>query len=523
MQATEFQIYNSLSRKKEIFKPIKAGEIGIYVCGMTVYDSCHLGHGRVMVAFDTIVRYMRFMGYKVKFVRNITDVDDKIINRARENKESTSALTSRVIDSMHTEEKMLGNISPDLEPKATEHIPEMLQIIQTLLDKDFAYIADNSDVYFKVRKFADYGKLSGKKLDELESGARVEVEELKQDALDFVLWKSAKADEPSECKWQTSWGEGRPGWHIECSAMSSKHLGKTFDIHGGGPDLVFPHHENEIAQSEAANSQKFVNYWMHAGALRVNKEKMSKSLGNFQTLATVMQKHRPEVVRFFLISSQYRSPINYSEENLIEAGKSLTRLYQALDSVTWQDLQNLQNLQEQQNNLNDLTSLKQKANGAYEQYLQDLQECENLEKEFHTAMRDDFNTPRAIASLFGLAKLAKKLKADETNNSADKNTDFAKNDFVKEILLIITKKLQTLGGLLGILQDAEFLKNSSTDAEKQISKELQTKVETLLEKRKAYKQAKDFAAADKVREELSELGIIIKDKRDGTVDWHFDS
>lgn len=505
MQPQEFYIYNSLSRTKEIFKPLKAGEIGIYVCGMTVYDACHLGHGRVMVAFDLIVNYMRFMGYRVKFVRNITDVDDKIIARASENNELINDLTARVINSMHKEEAMLGNGKPDLEPRATEHIDEMVAIIQTLLDKGYAYVAKNSDVYFRVRRFADYGKLSGKKLDELEVGARVDADEAKEDALDFVLWKSAKPDEPKESKWQTPWGEGRPGWHIECSAMSSKHLGKTFDIHGGGPDLVFPHHENEIAQSEAANGQKFVNYWMHAGALRVDKEKMSKSLGNFQTLADVMRKHRAEVVRFFLISSHYRSPINYSEANLIEAGKSLLRLYQAIET---RDIKVAESL--------DL----QKATGAL---AADLHECHSLEAAFHTGMRDDFNTPKAIASLFGLAKLARKIKQqitlDADNLKATGAYADVKLDYVKSLYLYVVQKLKDLGKLLGILQEDTFL--TSFDTKPELDDALTHKIEDLIKMRNNYKDAKDYAAADKVRTQLEAMGVSIKDKRDGSVEWFF--
>lgn len=503
MQLAEFQIYNSLSRKKEKFKPIRTGEIGIYVCGMTVYDSCHLGHGRVMIAFDTIVRYMRFMGYKVNYVRNITDVDDKIINRARENGEPINQLTQRVIDSMHEEEAQLGNKKPDLEPRATEHIDEMIQIIQTLLNKGFAYEGTNSDVYFKVRKFVDYGKLSGKKLDDLEAGARVEVEEAKQDSLDFVLWKAAKSEEAADCRWQTPWGDGRPGWHIECSAMSSKHLGKTFDIHGGGPDLVFPHHENEIAQSEAANSQKFVNYWMHAGALRVDKEKMSKSLGNFQTLAEVISKHGAEVVRFFLISSHYRSPINYSEENLVEAGKSLTRLYKILQDLN-NDLENT----EIKKATGALEQNSEKAKNSTGALKQELEEIEKLVAEFHNAMQDDFNTPKAIASLFALAKLAKKLR--ENQDIEQKATGaYAAN------------KIRDLGELLGILQNSNFLKDlEATKQKAEVSSEFKAKVENLIAKRTEFKKAKNYQAADKIREELTQMGVTIKDTRDGTVEWH---
>src|SRR5690554_5608329 len=324
------QIYNTLTRQKEIFKPIEPGKVGMYVCGMTVYDYCHLGHARVLVAFDVIVRYLKHKGYDVNYIRNITDIDDKIITRANENGESITELTERFIAEMHKDADALGVERPSAEPKATEHIEEIIKLNKTLEQKGFAYAAPNGDLYYAVRKFADYGKLSGKVLDELSSGARIEVDERKHDPLDFVLWKAAKQEEPH---WESPWGIGRPGWHIECSAMTHSCLGESFDIHGGGPDLKFPHHENEIAQSEAAHDKSYANTWMHAGAVRVNDEKMSKSLGNFFTIREILEKYSAEVVRFFLLSSQYRSAINYSEDSLKEAKIWLERFYGALDTV----------------------------------------------------------------------------------------------------------------------------------------------------------------------------------------------
>ncbi|HSW52707.1 MAG TPA: cysteine--tRNA ligase, partial [Sulfuricaulis sp.] len=324
------QIYNSLTKKKEPFVPITPGQIRMYVCGMTVYDYCHLGHARVMVVFDMVVRYLRARGNQVTYIRNITDIDDKIINRARDNGEDIGALTERFIQAMNEDAAALGVIPPDQEPRATVHMPRIRDMIARLVEHDFAYAAKNKDVYYRVRKFGPYGALSGKTLDELKIGARVEVDEDKDDPLDFVLWKAAKPGEP---QWDSSWGPGRPGWHIECSAMSTACLGSHFDIHGGGMDLKFPHHENEIAQSEAATGEKFVNTWMHVGFVRLNQEKMSKSLGNFFTVREVLKKFEPEVVRYFILGSHYRSPLDYSDENLQGAKAALTRLYLALKDL----------------------------------------------------------------------------------------------------------------------------------------------------------------------------------------------
>ncbi|WP_028293496.1 cysteine--tRNA ligase [Oceanobacter kriegii] len=448
------KIFNTLSRQKEEFKPLVAGKVGMYVCGMTVYDFCHLGHARVMVAFDVIARYLRHRGYDVNYIRNITDIDDKIIKRANENGEAFDVLTERFITEMHKDSELLGIEAPDAEPRATAHIGDIIALVESLIEKGFAYAADNGDVYYSVRKFEGYGQLSGKILDELEAGARVDVEQHKQDPLDFVLWKAAKPEEPH---WDSPWGIGRPGWHIECSAMSKCCLGDTFDIHGGGPDLKFPHHENEIAQSEAANGCKFVNTWMHAGAVRVDGEKMSKSLGNFFTIREILDKYPAEVVRFLLLSSQYRSAINYSEDSLKEAQVRLERFYNALDGVEVGEVADLDN---------------------------------EFSTRFHEAMDDDFNTPEAIAALFELARETNKASGDEQ--------------------AALAGQLRYLGGVLGCLQSdpkAFFQAGAGDEAEW---------IEEMIQKRADAKKAKDFATADAVRDELAAKGITLKDGPEGT-------
>ena len=457
------QIYNTLSRKKEEFKPIVEGEVKMYVCGMTVYDLCHIGHARVLVSFDVVTRYLRSRGYKVTYVRNITDVDDKIIRRANENGEDFTALTERMIAEMHKDSGNLGVLPPDAEPKATAYIEEMQAMISTLIEKGYAYAPGNGDVYYRVGKFEGYGKLSGKILEELQAGARIDVEEHKEDPLDFVLWKGAKEGEPS---WESPWGNGRPGWHIECSAMGKCCLGETFDIHGGGPDLKFPHHENEIAQSEAANGKTFVNTWMHAGAVRVDNEKMSKSLGNFFTIREVLEKYPAEVVRYFLISSQYRSPINYSEESLKEAAVRLERLYTSLDGL-------------------DVDGVAAEQGTEFEQ-------------RFHRAMEDDFNTPEALGVVFELVRALNKARAENAGNT-----------------LALAALVKELGAILGILQDnpEAFLK-SGGDVDV-------VWIEEMIEKRKAAKKARDFAEADRVREELASKGVQLKDTREGTT-WQIE-
>ena len=452
-------IYNTLTRRKEPFSPLVAGKVSMYVCGMTVYDYCHLGHARVMVAFDVITRYLRHRGYDVTYVRNITDIDDKILKRAEENGETISALTERMIAAMHEDEERLNVLPPSQEPRATGHIGDIVAMIETLIEKGFAYAAANGDVYYRVRKFADYGKLNNRQLDDMRSGARVDVDVHKEDPLDFVLWKAAK---PGEAHWHSPWGDGRPGWHIECSAMSTCCLGDTFDIHGGGPDLTFPHHENEIAQSEAATGKTYVNTWMHAGAVRVNQEKMSKSLGNFFTIRDVLAEHDPEVVRYLLVASHYRSAINYSVDSLVEARKSLTRLYTALDGV---------NADEQA-------------------------AASDAAERFTAAMDDDFNTPVALAALFDLARDLNRAKSDQPAEAPR-----------------LAGELKRLAGVLGLLQQTPqtFLKG----AQQQVALS-DEEIEAKIAERYAAKASKDFARADAIRDELAALGIILKDSREGT-------
>ncbi len=459
------QLYNTLTRKKDQFKPINPGKIDLYVCGITVYDYCHIGHARVLVAFDAITRYLRSQDWDVNYVRNITDIDDKILQRADENKELYTDLTARMIDAMHEDERALGILPPNLEPRATRHMDDILDMVQTLVDNHYAYRADNGDVYYRVKRFPDYGKLSNKNPDELLSGARVGVTEAKEDPRDFALWKAA---DESEAGWPSPWGYGRPGWHIECSAMSTCLLGETFDIHGGGPDLPFPHHENEIAQSEAATGKHFVNYWMHAGAVRVDNEKMSKSLNNFFTIRDVLKKYHPEVVRYFLLSSHYRSPINYSEDNLIEARQGLERFYFALQ------------------NFANVTATAQG-------------ELENSEyyQRFVAAMDDDFNTREAFSAMYDLVR--------ELNTVARKNQTKAQ---------ALAGELKALGGILGVLQEdpEAFLKGASS----QTGGLSDAAIEALIAEREAAKLAKNYTRADEVREELKQQGVILEDSREGT-------
>ena len=453
------QIYNTLTRRKEAFTPIEAGKIRMYVCGITVYDYCHIGHARVMVAFDVITRYLRSRGYDVNYLRNITDIDDKILTRAFDNGETISALTERMIAAMHADEDRLGVLRPDHEPRATAHIDDIVAMIETLIGKGYAYAAENGDVYYRVRKFVDYGKLNNRNLDELRSGARVTVDAHKEDPLDFVLWKAAK---PGEASWPSPWGEGRPGWHIECSAMSTCCLGETFDIHGGGPDLTFPHHENEIAQSEAATGKRYVNTWMHAGAVRVDQQKMSKSLGNFFTIREVLEVHDPEVVRYLLVASHYRSPINYAPEALSEARRSLERFYNALDGVT---------------------PVEGEVDGRFGE-------------RFVAAMDDDFNTAEALAALFELARELNRAKQDDAERAP-----------------ALAFELKRLGHLLGLFEQdpAAFLKGGG-DALPLSEAEIDARIVARAEA----KRTRDFAKADRIRDELAALGIVLKDSREGT-------
>ncbi|MCE9684112.1 cysteine--tRNA ligase [Halomonas alkalisoli] len=457
------QIYNTLTRRKETFVPIEPGRVRMYVCGMTVYDYCHLGHARVMVAFDVVTRYLRWRGLDVTYVRNITDIDDKILKRADENGESIGALTERMIAAMHEDEARLFVLRPDHEPRATGHVAEIIAMIETLIDKGYAYAASNGDVYYRVRKFEGYGKLNNRDLDEMRSGARVEVDEHKEDPLDFVLWKAAK---PGEASWPSPWGEGRPGWHIECSAMSTCCLGETFDIHGGGPDLTFPHHENEIAQSEAATGKPYVNTWMHAGAVRVDQEKMSKSLGNFFTIREVLESHDPEVVRYLLVASHYRSAINYAPESLADARKSLERFYNALEGLAFE--------------------------GDQPRGEADARFAER----FIAAMDDDFNTAEALSVLFDLARELNRAKKEAPDRVPP-----------------LAAELKRLGGVLGLLQQEPeaFLKGGAGELPLN-----EAEIEAKIVARAEAKKARDFAAADGIRDELAALGIILKDSREGT-------
>ena len=450
------QFYNSFTNKKEKFTPIREGEVGMYVCGMTVYDNCHLGHARAMMAFDILVRYFKHKGYKVNFVRNITDVDDKIIEKAIENNESIDELTQRTISSMHEDFLRLDLELPNTEPRATEHIPGMIQMIEDLINKGHAYHSTGGDVFFAVRTFPEYGKLSNKNIDDLNPGSRVAEDESKKDPLDFVLWKSAKEGEPS---WNSPWGKGRPGWHIECSVMSFENLGQHFDIHGGGPDLLFPHHENEIAQSECSSGHKFANYWLHSGLLKINGEKMSKSLGNFAMLKDLFISYHPEVLRYYLISSHYRSSLNFDQESLNQARSALTRLYQALASV--------------QVDGNDL----------------DLDQ--DMIDKFSLVMDDDLNTPEALSVLFQLAKLI------NSSSNTEKKIKYAST-------------LKELSGVLGLLQDDPkiFFQFGATLSDEEIDQQISLRNEA--------RDTKNFETADKIRDSLLDQGIILDDSSEGT-------
>ena len=461
------EIYNTLTDRKDVFVPIQPGKVRMYVCGMTVYDYCHLGHARVMVVFDVVVRYLRALGFEVTYVRNITDVDDKIIQRAIENGETIHELTTRFIEIMNEDAAALGVIPPDQEPMATTSMDDIIAMITTLVEKGHAYQGENGDVYYSVGSFENYGRLSGKKIEDLQAGARVAVDESKKDPLDFVLWKSVKPEEPS---WPSPWGDGRPGWHIECSAMSVGCLGAHFDIHGGGMDLKFPHHENEIAQSEAATGKPFVNYWMHNGFVRVDDEKMSKSLGNFFTVREILKRYRAEEVRYFILASHYRSPLNYSQENLDNSKAALARFYTTLRGI------------------------KQAAG-------QGDKVCEPYNQAFHKAMDDDFNTPEAIAVLFEIAREINKHRDSDPEKSA-----------------VLAGCLCRLGNILGLLQTEPelYFRESASVQTPETGVVTEVEIEDLLARRIAAREAKDWAEADRIRDELDAAGVVIEDGSSGT-------
>ena len=449
-------LYNTLTNKKEVFKSIEPNMVGMYVCGITVYDHCHLGHARAYVAFDVLARYLKYLGYGLNYVRNITDVEDKIIKKAIENSETISSITNRYILSMNKDFKDLGLLEPTIEPKATDYINEMILMIEELIKNKHAYVGKNGDVYFAVRTFEEYGNLSNKKIDELESGARVKENLDKDDPLDFVLWKMAKQEEPY---WDSPWGRGRPGWHIECSAMSLSTLGKNFDIHGGGPDLIFPHHENEIAQSKCSFDQEFANYWIHSGLLKISGEKMSKSLGNFARIKDLLKIYHPEVIKFFLISSHYRSALDFTNESLEQAKAGLVRIYESIDEKI---------------------------------ILKEIGEVDKgFVQDFECAMNDDLNTPKAISILF---EIVKKINLENDN-------------LTKRRLVTTLKKLANIIGLLREKPELFFQYGSGVDTQL---------IEEMILKRNLARKDKDFDKADEIRDELKSLGIILDDKADGT-------
>ncbi|OSN07728.1 cysteine--tRNA ligase [Lonsdalea iberica] len=455
------KIFNTLTRQKEEFKPIHADKVGMYVCGITVYDLCHIGHGRTFVAFDVVSRYLRYLGYEVKYVRNITDIDDKIIQRAAKNGETIEQLTDRMIAEMHDDFRALNILPPDVEPRATRHIGEIIALVQQLMERDHAYVAKNGDVMFAVDTDADYGILSRQDLEQLQAGARVEIADVKRNPMDFVLWKMSKPGEPS---WPSPWGNGRPGWHIECSAMNCKQLGEHFDIHGGGSDLMFPHHENEIAQSTCAHGGEYVNYWMHSGMVMVDREKMSKSLNNFFTVRDVLAHYDAETIRYFLMSGHYRSQLNYSEENLKQARASLERLYTALRGM-------------------DASAA---ASGG-----------ETFEARFREAMDDDFNTPEAYSVLFDMAREVNRMKSEDPA---------AANG--------LAAALRQLAKVLGLLEQEpeQFLQSGAQADDDEVAE-----IEALIKQRNDARQSKDWGMADAARDRLNEMGIVLEDGPQGTI------
>jgi len=477
------KIYNTLTRKKELLQPIEEGHVKLYVCGITSYDYCHIGHARSFLVFDMIVRYLRYRGYKVTFVRNFTDIDDKIINRANEQNVSSEDLANRFIEEFYTDTDRLGILRPDLEPKATEHIPEMIDLIQELIDKDLAY-QSGSDVYFRVEDFSGYGKLSGRNLEDMQAGARIEVNEKKQHPMDFVLWKGSKPGEP---KWDSPWGQGRPGWHIECSAMSRKYLGETFDIHGGGQDLVFPHHENEIAQSMGSSGKPFANMWIHHGFVTIRDEKMSKSLNNFLTIREVLELYPPEVIRLFIFSTQYRNPLDFSRTALMDAETGLDRMYDCLARIA---------------GCKDIGSGKSVVSA------KDREKIESLRQRFEFAMDNDFNTAQGLGLLFDAVKaLNKVVQAVQSKPSAED----------LDLLRTGSETARELAAIMGLLQQDPVAYIESKKQKLLSTLDISVEdIEKMVEERNEARQQKDWAASDKIRDQLLEHGIELQDGPEGT-------
>ena len=467
------RLYNTLTRAKEELVPLTPGELKMYSCGVTVYDLCHVGHSRMMIVFDVISRYLRFAGYRVTFVRNFTDIDDKIIRRAGQEGTSAREVSERNIAAFEQDMAALGVLPPDIEPKATEHVPEMIGLIERLIARGYAYVVDG-DVYFEVRRFPAYGALSGKNIEDLEAGARVDVDERKRDPLDFALWKAAKPDEPS---WPSPWGPGRPGWHIECSAMAMRYLGESFDLHGGGEDLIFPHHENEIAQSEAATARPFVRSWLHNGFVNLGSEKMSKSLGNTLTIRDMVRRHDPEAIRLYLLGTHYRHPLEFSDERIAEAARALGRL-SALKA--------------------EAGRIAAKGNPTHGADGSLPEEVAAHRARFETAMDDDFNTPQALGVLFDLARVLNTARDQMTHGTAGAGS-----------FLLGVAELSTLAGVLGLLEGASR-EREPVDAQ------LKARVESLVNRRQEARKQRDFAEADRLRSELTQMGVVIEDTPGGT-------
>ncbi|MFW5500137.1 MULTISPECIES: cysteine--tRNA ligase [unclassified Maridesulfovibrio] len=480
------RLYNTLNRKKEEFVPLNGNKVNLYACGITAYDLCHIGHARSSVVFDILVRYLRFKGYDVTFVRNFTDIDDKIINRANETGVTATELAEKFIGEFYVDMDKLNILRADIEPKCTEHIPEMIELTQTLIDKDHAYATPSGDVYFKVRSFDGYGKLSGRNIEDLQSGARIQPGEEKQDPLDFALWKAAKPGEPS---WESPWGQGRPGWHLECSAMSEKYFKLPFDIHGGGQDLSFPHHENEIAQSEAATGKEMARFWVHNGFVQINSEKMSKSLGNFFTIRDILDKFMPETLRYFLLTMHYRSPLDFSFEALEEAEKGIRRVYSALEQTG-----------------EALNKAKWSKAALPEEV---VAEIEDAEKGWAEAMEDDMNTAGAMGHMFTLIRLAGRIAEEKS---------WRKSEGGRDAWIRILEDMKKWGEVLGIFtrDPKEFLEELKLCMLERKGIEV-AKVEELVAARQEARKNKDFARSDEIRDELIELGVEVKDTPQGAV------